>query len=154
MKLSELFGDLAGGFGEVEFPSHLATDSRDVVEGGAFVALEGEKTDGHKYIPQAIANGASLIIVRSGKAPEGVNVPVIELENPERDLAEIASRKLQAHNLQEVIAITGSVGKTTTRAALQKVWHRTSGFTLPNAASTHSLGVLQRLWQCRLRRRF
>ena len=121
MKLSELFGDLAGGFGEMEFPSHLATDSRDVITGGAFVALEGEKTDGHKYIPQAIANGASLIIVRSGKAPEGVNVPVIELENPERDLAEIASRKLQAHNLQEVIAITGSVGKTTTRAALQKV---------------------------------
>ncbi len=121
MKLSELFGDLAGGFGDMEFPSHLATDSRDVIEGGAFVALEGEKTDGHKYIPQAIANGASLIIVRTGKAPEGVNVPVIELENPERDLAEIASRKLAAHNLQEVIAITGSVGKTTTRAALQKV---------------------------------
>ena len=121
MKLSELFANVPEEFAGLEFPSHLATDSRDVIHGGAFVALEGEKTDGHKYIPQAIENGASLIIVREGKKPEGINIPVIELENPERDLAEIASRKLKAHNLQEVIAITGSVGKTTTRAALQLV---------------------------------
>ena len=121
MKLSELFANVPEGFAEMEFPSHLATDSRDVMRGGAFVALEGEKTDGHKYIPQALENGASLLIVREGKNPGGLSVPVIELENPERDLAEIASRKLAAHNLQEVIGITGSVGKTTTRAALQKV---------------------------------
>lgn len=121
MKLSELFANVPEEFCDMEFPSHLATDSRDVIKGGAFVALEGEKTDGHKYIPQAIENGASLIIVRKGKKPESINIPVIELENPERDLADIASRKLSAHNLHEVIAITGSVGKTTTRAALQKV---------------------------------
>ena len=112
----------------IEFPSHLATDSRDVLKGSAFVALEGEKTDGHKFIHQAIENGAGLLIVRKGKKPD-VNVPVIELEDPERDLALLASRKLKAlrdsefenGNLQEVIAITGSVGKTTARAALQLV---------------------------------
>ena len=118
MKLCELFDGITS---EMEFPNHLATDSRDVIPGGAFVALEGEKTDGHKYIPQAIGNGAGLLIVRRGKAPENVNVPVLELENPERDLALTASRKLKAHNLQEIIAITGSVGKTTTRSALQRV---------------------------------
>ena len=120
MKLADLFANVPEGFEGMEFPAHLATDSRDIIPGGAFVALEGEKTDGHKYIPQAVKNGAGLVIVRAGKKPD-VNIPVIELENPERDLAEIASRKLQAHNLQEVIGITGSVGKTTTRAALQKV---------------------------------
>ncbi len=119
--LKELFADVPGKWADVEFPSHLATDSREVSEGDAFVALEGEKTDGHKYIPQALQNGAGLLIVRKGKAPEGVNVPVVELENPERDLAETASRKLKAHDLQEIIGITGSVGKTTARAALQKV---------------------------------
>ena len=121
MTLIELFADVPENFASMEFPSHLATDSRDVIPGGAFVALEGEKTDGHKYIPQAIQNGASLIIVRRGKIPENVNIPVIELDNPERDLAEIASKKLKAHNLHDIIAITGSVGKTTTRAALQRV---------------------------------
>ena len=121
MTLIELFADVPENFASMEFPSHLATDSRDVIPGGAFVALEGEKTDGHKYIPQAIQNGASLIIVRRGKIPENVNIPVIELDNPERDLAEIASKKLKAHDLHDIIAITGSVGKTTTRAALQRV---------------------------------
>lgn len=121
MTLKELFDDVPEEISGIEFPHHLATDSRDVEKGGAFVALEGEKTDGHKYIPQALENGASLIIVRKGKKPEGLTVPVIELENPERDLAVTASRKLKAHNLTEIIGITGSVGKTTTRAALQKV---------------------------------
>ena len=121
MTLQQLFGDKAKNFADLEFPSHLATDSRDVKPGSAFIALEGEKTDGHKYISQAIDNGAALIIARTGKAPENLNIPVIELDNPERDLASVASQKLAAHNLQEVIGITGSVGKTTTRAALQKV---------------------------------
>ena len=125
MTLGELFGNVPEGFESMEFPGHLAVDSRDVILGGVFVALEGENTDGHKYIPQAVSNGAGLVIVREGKKPEGLKIPVIELANPERDLADIASRKLQAHmtehNLHEVIGITGSVGKTTTRAALQKV---------------------------------
>ncbi|MBR0251571.1 MAG: hypothetical protein IJQ77_10870, partial [Synergistaceae bacterium] len=119
--LKELFEHVPEGFADMEFPSHLATDSREVTSGDAFIALEGEKTDGHKYIPQVIENGASLLIVRKGKAPEDVNLPVIELDEPERDLALIASKKLRAHELHDIIAITGSVGKTTTRAALQLV---------------------------------
>ena len=121
MKLSELFDGVPENFAGMEFPNHLATDSREVIKGGAFVALEGEKVDGHDYIPQAVSNGAELVIVRKGKNSGGLNVPVIELENPERDLAAIASKKLKAHDLKDIIGITGSVGKTTTRAALQKV---------------------------------
>ena len=130
MKLKDLFAlinvKVPEEFADMEFHSHLATDSRDVINGGAFVALEGEKTDGHKYIPQAIENGAKLLIVKNGKKPD-TSIPVIELENPERDLAELASLKLKFHTeqeeqkLNEVIAITGSVGKTTTRAALELV---------------------------------
>ena len=121
MKLNELFDNVNDEFALMEFPDHLATDSRDVVNGGAFIALEGEKTDGHNYINQAINNGAGLIIVRTGKKPDNINIPVIELDNPEKDLALIASKKLKKHNLQETICITGSVGKTTTRAALEKI---------------------------------
>ncbi|MBQ2616539.1 MAG: UDP-N-acetylmuramoyl-tripeptide--D-alanyl-D-alanine ligase, partial [Synergistaceae bacterium] len=121
MKLKDLFPEVAEEFADIEFPNHLATDSRDVEAGGAFIAIEGEKVDGHDYIPQAIENGAGLIIVRKGKKPEGLTVPFVELDEPERDLAGIASKKLKAHNLTDIIGITGSVGKTTTRAALQKV---------------------------------
>ena len=121
MTLEELFDGVPENFAGMEFPNHLATDSREVIKGGAFVALEGEKVDGHDYIPQAVSNGAELVIVRKGKNPGGLNVPVIELENPERDLAAIASKKLKDHDLKDIIGITGSVGKTTTRAALQKI---------------------------------
>ena len=121
MKLKDLFPEVAEEFADVEFPNHLATDSRDVEADGAFIAIEGEKVDGHDYISQALSNGAGLIIVRKGKKPQGLNVPFVELDDPERDLAVIASKKLKAHNLTDIIGITGSVGKTTTRAALQKV---------------------------------
>lgn len=129
MNLKNLFAlidvEIPEEISSLEFPGHLATDSRDVTKGSAFVALEGEKTDGHNFIPQAISNGAALLIVRKGKNPGGLNIPVIELENPERDLALLASKKLKFHEendtLHEVIAITGSVGKTTTRAALQLI---------------------------------
>lgn len=107
------------------FPGHVATDNRYVEPGGAFVALEGERTDGHHYIPQAVDRGAGLIIVRRGKRPEGLTVPCVELDEPEVDLARMASAYLErarrSGSLREVVAITGSVGKTTTREALRCV---------------------------------
>lgn len=103
------------------FPGHVATDSRDVERGSAFLALEGERVDGHAYISQAAVRGAGLIIVRRGKRPENLSVPCVELEDPERDTARLASAYLKRVNPREVVAVTGSVGKTTTRAALQRV---------------------------------
>ena len=103
------------------FPAHVATDSRCVEPGGAFIALEGERVDGHRYIPQALERGAGLIVVRRGKRPDGLPVPCVELEEPEQDLARMASAYLRSLGVPEVVAVTGSVGKTTTRAALQQV---------------------------------
>ena len=106
------------------FPAHVATDSRDVQPGGAFVALEGERTDGHRYIPQAVERGAGLIVVRRGKRPEGLSTPCVELDEPELELSEMASACLEKLQVAEVVAVTGSVGKTTTRAALQQVLNK------------------------------
>ncbi|MBR0045181.1 MAG: UDP-N-acetylmuramoyl-tripeptide--D-alanyl-D-alanine ligase [Synergistaceae bacterium] len=106
------------------FGKHAATDSRNVRAGGLFIALEGERVDGHDYIDQAVSNGAEIIIVRTGKRPDKVykGVEFIELDEPELDLARIASRRLEDNKtLREVIAITGSVGKTTTREAVKLV---------------------------------
>ena len=111
-------------FASLPFPGHVATDSRHVRTGGAFVALEGDRTDGHQYIPQALERGAALIVVRRGKRPDGISVPCVELEEPERDLAQMASAYLESAQIGEVIAVTGSVGKTTTRAALLHVLQR------------------------------
>ena len=129
LTLGEMFGLIGADVPEEArsqpFPGHVATDNRYVEPGGAFVALEGERTDGHHYIPQAVDRGAGLIIVRRGKRPEGLTVPCVELDEPEVDLARMASAYLErarrSGSLREVVAITGSVGKTTTREALRCV---------------------------------
>lgn len=108
-------------FDSIKFPGRIATDSRDVAEGSAFVALEGERVDGHDYVRQAEANGASLVIVRRGKRPDGLSVPCIELDDPESDLADTASAYLAKISPRHVVAVTGSVGKTTTREAIRAV---------------------------------
>ncbi len=127
LKLREIFSgiDLSPEIAALEYPAHTATDSRNVRPGGAFVALEGEKTDGHKFIAQALENGAKLIIVRKSNPNRNFanpsNIPVIELDDPEHDLEKFASERLRKFPVKEIIAITGSVGKTTTRTALEQV---------------------------------
>ena len=106
---------------DAPFPSHVASDSRDIREGGAFVALEGERTDGHHYIGQAIERGAALIVARKGKVPNPLSVPCVELAEPEADLGELASRYIEYAKPDEIVAVTGSVGKTTTREAIRRV---------------------------------
>ena len=125
LSVGEMFAlidaEVGRGVEGLPFPAHVATDSRDVERGGVFVALEGERTDGHRYVPQALEKGAALIVVRRGKRPEDPVVPCVELEDPERDLARLASAYLRRTAPKEVVAVTGSVGKTTTREALRRV---------------------------------
>ena len=127
LKLREIFSgvELSPEIANLEYPAHTATDSRNVRPGGAFVALEGEKTDGHKFIAQAIENGAKLLIVRKSNPNKNfanpANIPVIELDDPEHDLEKFASERLRKFPVKDIIAITGSVGKTTTRTALEQI---------------------------------
>lgn len=96
-------------------------DSRDVGPGDAFVALKGEKTDGHNFVHRAVERGAKLLLVNSDKIeelmlmePEYGGIAVIAVPDTEKALAEIAREYLKVQ-APKVIGITGSVGKTTTR---------------------------------------
>ena len=79
LSVGEMFAligaEVERGVEGLPFPAHVATDSRDVERRGGFVALEGERTDGHRYVPQALEKGAALIVVRRGKRPENPAVP-------------------------------------------------------------------------------
>ncbi len=124
LSIREMFSlinvDIQEAQGDLPFPSHVATDSRDVNCGSLFVALEGERTDGHNYIPQAVQNGASVVVLRKGKRiiQDMPRTLLVELEEPEAELAKMASIYLDKAAPKEIIAVTGSVGKTTTREAL------------------------------------
>src|SRR4051794_1853610 len=62
-------GILQGGPYDLRF-TDVVTDSRRVTEGALFVALRGEETDGHRYVAQALADGARGALVE--RVPDGV----------------------------------------------------------------------------------
>jgi len=88
-------------------------DSREVTEGDLFIALPGEQVNGHDFVKEAINNGAKAAVIQE-KNPTLYGLPTILVKESLIALQELA-RAWRAHLQIEVIAITGSVGKTTTK---------------------------------------
>ncbi|MFP6777426.1 MAG: UDP-N-acetylmuramoyl-L-alanyl-D-glutamate--2,6-diaminopimelate ligase [Alphaproteobacteria bacterium] len=117
----------------------LTSDSREVRPGFLFAALDGSRTRGAEFIPEALRNGAGAIL-----APPGIcldDVPtnaayLISDANPRRRFAEMAARFF-ARQPRTIAAITGTNGKTSTATFLRELW-RVCG---RKAASLGSLGV-------------
>lgn len=106
----------------VSMPRVFRANSKEIRPGDAFVALGGETTDGHLFIKEAATQGASLAIVEEGKrdlwaqtAEEHPNLAILEVNSSEEALGILARAYLSYVAPREIIGITGSVGKTTTR---------------------------------------
>lgn len=106
-------GRFISGRTEANFRS-ICTDSRAIEPGDLFLALAGEQYDGQDYVEQAIRKGAGGVIV--SRPPEvKTSVPVVLVEDTLRALGDLAAyRRALMHDLQ-VMAITGSSGKTTVK---------------------------------------
>ena len=90
----------------------ISTDTRTLRPGDVFVAIAGERFDGHDFIPQAIASGAAAVV--SGRDPGECPVDVHLVPDTLRALGDLAlHRRLQADI--PVVGITGSSGKTTVK---------------------------------------
>ena len=89
----------------------VCADSRAVCEGDLFVALKGERVDGHDFVSMAASKGASAALVMQ---PVEAEIPCIVVEDTLRAYGDIA-RGYRQHHPVKVIGITGSVGKTTTK---------------------------------------
>ncbi len=107
----------------------LAYNSKKVKPGGLFVAIQGFQTDGHKYLPQAIAAGAQVVVVEKPvDVPHGVTV--IRVNDGRQALARLAANwfnPLQANKVRNlrVFGITGTNGKTTTAWMIRSILNRT-----------------------------
>ncbi|HLT47463.1 MAG TPA: UDP-N-acetylmuramoyl-tripeptide--D-alanyl-D-alanine ligase [Rubricoccaceae bacterium] len=96
-----------------------STDTRTLRPGDVFVAIRGETHDGHAFIPQAVAKGAAGVVTeRDVEVPEGVEV--VRVESTLDYLIEQATAKVRRLG-PDVVAITGSMGKTSTRTAVHAV---------------------------------
>lgn len=95
----------------------LSTDSRAIAPGQFFLALRGERYDGHDFIEIAVEKGAAGIIIEKGRqseTPTGSGLAIIVVKDTLRALGDLAGWWRNQHNVK-VVAITGSVGKTTVK---------------------------------------
>lgn len=102
-----------GGTASGEFQvAGIEIDSRDVVNGDLFVALRGEAMDGHRFLDQAFANGATAALV-----DRPIDRPHVLVEDTARALQALAAAA-RGRTEARIIGVTGSVGKTGVKEAI------------------------------------
>lgn len=102
---------------------HFCADSRKAKKGSLFFALKGEKSDGHEHLQQAKFFGATAAVVHTSYRGPHYDLKLFHTENPLMDLSILAKKKV-AKSGSKVVAITGSVGKTTTKEFLAQLLDR------------------------------
>jgi UDP-N-acetylmuramoyl-tripeptide--D-alanyl-D-alanine ligase len=130
--------------------SSVSTDSRSIAPGAVFVALRGERFDGHNFLAQVAEQGASAAIVDRQFVKQGgeASLQLLQVE----DTLQAYQRLGQWWRMQfaiPVIAVTGSVGKTTTKELIAAVL-ATQGRVLKTQANyNNQIGVPKTLLELR-----
>lgn len=104
-------------FNENNSVTGVSIDSRNIEPGDLYVPLRGEHTDGHKFILQAIENGASVTLWDQMIELPDIDIPVILCDNVEITLQRLAFVYRKMLN-GKIIAVTGSNGKTSVKDLL------------------------------------
>lgn len=92
-------------------------DSRSLRPGQVFVAIQGDRFDGHDHLAQAKAKGASAAVVAK---PVAIDLPLFQVKDTRLALGEMAKRHRQRFDLP-IIALTGSCGKTSLKEMLATI---------------------------------
>jgi UDP-N-acetylmuramoyl-tripeptide--D-alanyl-D-alanine ligase len=140
MTLAEIARVLDAHLDAVPDPEALVTapsavDSREVAPGGLFVATVGARVDGHDYAAKAVADGAVAVL-----ASRPVGVPAIVVDDVQTALGVLARHVLTRLNCT-VIALTGSVGKTTTKDLLAQILERHAPTVSTDRSFNNELGL-------------
>ncbi len=123
----------------------VVLDSRYVEDRSLFLALPGDHVDGHDFAAQAVDRGAALVLAtRETLGPDGEVLPAVVVD----DVAEALGR-LAAHHLArlrrtgpvEVVGVTGSVGKTTTKDLLLQVLSAAGPTVAPERSFNNEIGL-------------
>ena len=119
--------------GDKELVLHnFCLDTRKICSGDVYVGICGEKLDGNDFYQEAIDKGASCLILSKLPKEEVVGPTVVLVEDTLKCLQELAGYKRSLYDIP-VIAVTGSVGKTSTKDIISSVvskkyqTHKTSG---------------------------
>lgn len=148
-------GEVEDTFKDLEISGNVVIDSRKIKPGDLFVAIKGNKVDGHNFIAQAIKDGAVAAI----SSQELKGQPVIKVKNGILDSLDvdqptiIALGKLANHLLDLLpnilkIAVTGSSGKTTTKDLLSDLGLLIGPTVFPQGSYNNEIGLPQTILKC------
>ena len=110
MLLKDFFPNINKKFQNFKF-SGIAFNSKEVKKNYIFFAIKGSKVDGKKYIDEAINKGSRIVVTSSIKENFKNNILFLKYENP-RQLLSIVSSKIYKNKPRNLIAVTGTNGKT------------------------------------------
>ena len=134
-------GKLLGEFGDINrMVGRVETDSRTIHAGSLFVPLVGERFDGHAYINAALEGGAAGCFTqreRESYLPGKFYIKVDSTQRALRDLAKYYKKKFPI----PVVALTGSVGKTTTKDLLAAIFTPEGPTVAPVGSYNSEVGV-------------
>lgn len=112
--------------GRKEIFGEVVTDSVKVKKGSVFVALKGERLDGHRFVSDAVRRGASCVVVhREPSRPVPRGPTIIQVRDTLRALGDLAHYRRESY-APMVLAITGSNGKTTTKEMVAAILEEAS----------------------------
>lgn len=117
------------------------TDSRLIGPGDIFIAKPGETTDGHNFVGTALERGAVLALVERAVDAKIAQIIVPDVVLAIADLAREAVARVRAAGPLEVIGITGSNGKTTTKNMLDAILSAEANTVAPRASFNNHVGA-------------
>jgi len=116
----EAVGKLPRGSAEL---TGITTDTRKIGKGNAFLALRGERFDGHDYLRDAVRDGAAALIVSRAPKVDTLGVPIFEVRDTLVALGALGHYWRRAWG-KTVIGVAGSNGKTSTKDLLRAAFSR------------------------------
>lgn len=126
--------------------SRVSTDTRTLKPGALYIAIKGERFDGHDFIAQAIQQGAVAVLV--SEVVKSI-VPAVLVDDTTLALGQFAKWHRQQMPVKKLIAVTGSNGKTTTKSLLLNIFQKV-GCTLATEGNLNNhLGVPRTLLNLR-----
>ena len=119
-QLAKILAVMPSVISDSEMTTGITTDTRNLKAGEVFLALRGENFDGHQFVTQALELGAIAAIVDCSWEGESLNFPIFRVDDTLKAYQAIAHWWRKQFNIP-VIAVTGSVGKTTTKELIAAV---------------------------------
>ena len=121
-------------------------DSRNMSRNSLFIAIKGNKFDGHNFLRDAVKNGAAAVVINKKKYKNfnDIDIPVITVKDTTKalgDIAKIWRYKLSVESGIKIIAITGSNGKTSIKEMIAKLLNEKYSVNKTEGNNNNHIGV-------------